>query len=436
MFVKVRERLNLLVQASKDIKNGRCKFDPNESKFGLSRFEQLFPVYDDEIKGFPCVGYNVMNDPVKYGIKVNPLELRYDEADHPCKLEVQFIKEFTNNVVIPGLSPHITFYFTDFYARNNQRALTSFPLKLFRHEIYKYSSVLVSEFVPGGSIEEWVQEVEPTEEQWKYIIFSMAWTLLILQDKYQFMHNDFHFGNVLIDNSIDPADKAVFSYKLCLPNGTTQHFQVPNCGIIPKIWDFEFGNAYKNMNVAKNVFGAHDDNIPTEYNPYYDLHYFLTSLLELYLPESVEQFIRSLYPVELIPELLDCNSESSEDDSSDTEGSFEGSDADSVRSGSSLSYSDDYMYYNTDEEDSIDSIEGESADTRSDKSNCSDSDSEYRTEYLLGDRMLNGAEKKFDNLPTPRTIIMHDYFKHYRTPTKSNGKKDNRYIEFKYNLSA
>ena len=34
---------------------------------------------------------------------------------------------------------------------------------------------------------------------------------------------------------------------------------------------------------------------------------------------------------------------------------------------------------------------------------------------LLGERLLNGAEKKL-KLPTPRDVLMHEYFADYRRP--------------------
>ena len=141
--------------------------------------------------------------------------------------------------------------------------------------------MLVAEFVPGGNIEDWMQETEHiSEKQWKYVIFAMAWTLLVLQDRYRFMHNDFHDLNVLIDNSIDPNDKSYVSYELHDPKSLEPVvFNVQNVGIIPKMWDMEFANVYKNMDkMYKNEFMCDEEDIPNSFNPYYDLHRFLTSL--------------------------------------------------------------------------------------------------------------------------------------------------------------
>ena len=54
-------------------------------------------------------------------------------------------------------------------------------------------------------------------------------------------------------------------------------------------------------------------------------------------------------------------------------------------------------------------------------SDCCSSISELRTEFMLGDRLLNGTEKKFD-LPTPLDILNHEYFSDYRRPIPATRK--------------
>ncbi|KAJ3371237.1 hypothetical protein GGF31_003414 [Allomyces arbusculus] len=282
------------------VQQGHVKLDETLAKFGFKNLEQLFPVGDDEIKGFPCVAFNKINDNVKFGLKVNPLEKKYIESAHPSKIEVGLLKEFTK-LALNGESPHVTWYFADKNVGNSKKALTSFPLKHLQPYILKYCNVVFAEFVPGGSIEEWLQEAETTMEQWRYIVFSIIWTLVILQDRYRFVHNDLHFGNVLIDMSIDPSDKTIVEYSLEFPDGSKKVFSVPNCGIVPKIWDYEFSNVYKNNpGVPENPFGQHEENIPHDFNPYYDLHQFLISLLELDIPDELRQFILDVYPEEVL----------------------------------------------------------------------------------------------------------------------------------------
>ena len=67
-----------------------------------------------------------------------------------------------------------------------------------------------------------------------------------------------------------------------------------------------------------------DINVPFNYNEVYDPHYFLTSLLDLYISQELFDWIISLYPRELIPE-EESSSNDSSDDSSDYSSTFSNS---------------------------------------------------------------------------------------------------------------
>ena len=397
--------------------------------------------------------------------------------------------------------------------RNTQSAITKFPLKLIQKRIFPTCNVLVSEFVPGGSIEDFIDKMEPSVEQWRFICFSIIWTLCVLQDKYRFMHNDCHYGNVLIDDSINPEDNTVLAYKLTLPDTQSCTYFVKNCGIIPKIWDLEFSNVFRGIKLPFNEFSGNGDSMPHDFNPYYDLHLFLTGLLELNIPQKIRDFILDIYPPELIP--------LNDDDFSNYSGSASSRSSGSSRSGisrssrnadtSSVDSSSDSeeelvapgdekpvnmhtfadVYYNTDEELLSDDEEAlkrqvkrkrdeerhklkqerggrnlidrkhssdcstcdtdSDSDTDSDTDSDSDSDSDgdsvdsqysyerksrRRTEFLDGDRMLNDAHTKFRNLPTPLTVLTHEFFSQYRKmPLQNNGKKPETII-FSYKMDS
>lgn len=488
MFLTIGKRLDLFFDARKKIKEGLIKFDPSVKNFGFKRMDQLFPVVSDEIKGFPCLVYNKLSDTLKYGVKIIPMERRYDLETHPSKVEAKLLEEFTN-LVVDFVTPHITFYFDSFIVSNKKQSLTEYPLKKLRHDILPDSIILVSEYVPGGSIEEWIQEqVNITEKQWKYIIFSIAWTLLVLGDKYQFIHNDFHYGNILIDSSIDPMDKTVITYSLIDHNGQKRNFNVPNCGILPSLWDAEYSVTMKDserLPATKNDFFKHtEENIPHEYNPYYDIHCFLTSIIELNIPDGLRAFILELYPKSVIPPPYKGRGQSGRYTSSTR---FPSNDSRSTcgtcnsrsSSGSREYFNDEintdnyYEYhYHTDEETSgsgdiestvsvcskcnkteepmdIDLGTGQiatencvkectcSRSSGADSScstNCSCGRNEVRTEYMLGDRMLNGTEKKL-KLPSPFDIITHEYFANY-LEEKPKTKKKNTNVVFSYTMEG
>lgn len=442
MYLTLKEKLQLLKRTVSKIEEGTIKFDSEKENFGFNRLEQLFPVSDNEIKGYPCIAYNKPSDPLKFGVKIIPMENKYDTDTHPCRLETRLLKDF-RRLVLENKTPHITFYFADFQVKNTKKALVKFPLKALRHEIYKTSDVLVAEYVSGGSIEEWLQlEENVSESQWKYIIFSMAWTLMILHEDSQFMHNDFHYGNVLVDTSIDASSKTILEYVWKDQNCT---FQIRNPGIVPKMWDFEFANSYQSKDETNynNCLTTKYENVPHEFNPYFDLHHFLTSLLELVdLPDSIQEFILSIYPPEVIPELEEYNSTtdtSSTTTSEDSMVSFCSNDSCSCCFSDSFSDSSEF-YYKTDEEstNSVDSMSSSECSSESSSSNSSNSsnssssstssnssssseESEVRTEFLLGGSLLNGTEKKF-KLPTPKDVLMHSFFDEYRVNLKNKFK--------------
>ena len=240
MFFTISQKLQLLFEIDQKFKNGVIVFDPSQLHFGFKRMQQLYPVVDDEIKGYPCIAYNKLTDSIKYGVKIIPLELKFDLDNHPANIEIILLELF-KQLVIDSVTPHITFYFKALNIPNTKKSVTMFPLKGQKKYIYKHCNILIAEYVPGGSIQEFVQE-QPnlSDRQWKYIIFSMAWTLFILQSKYEFMHNDFHYGNILIDTTIDPLNKSYLQYQLILPDDTQITYSIQNAGILAKLWDLEF----------------------------------------------------------------------------------------------------------------------------------------------------------------------------------------------------
>lgn len=505
MFVTIKERLRQLEEVRQKVEDGTFIFDADKINFGFRRMDQLLDVSEDAIKGYPCVAYNRLCDPVKFGVKLIPLENRYPLQDHPCHLEAKVLRAATE-LVRSGETPHIAYFFDSFNVGNKKKAVVRFPLKALKDEIYSSSDVLVAEYVPGGCVDEWVDE-QPniTEKQWKYVIFSVAWTLHVLQDKLRLHHNDFHCGNVLIDTSIDPCDKSYYQYVLDKIDGESLVFNVQSCGVLAKLWDTEFAASYDEQRTFRNNFYKdNEEDIPHEFNPYYDLHCFLMSLLRLPIPSRLMDFICSIYPKEVIPPAPELTTQDSYSDrrESDTDsyyyddyytdseestnrlnaihcGEFEGdelvesqegydsyphsdvdegipgylSDSDSSHTNSrkrSNKANDDKAeiawnrrgtspcenvheseyysrHYRTDESSSEHNSE---SDIRSEQSysdtgsgSRTSQTSRIRTEYTLGDRLLNGAEKAF-RLPTPFDIITSDYFTEYRKPIPEGLKKD------------
>lgn len=463
------DRIQLLRDTQNGVISGKIKICPTLPRFGFRNFETLHDVdLFEEIKGYPCIAYNDMEDAVKFGIKVNPLEKEYPEEQHPARMEAKLLKEFTR-CVIDGMTPHITFYFCDMDITNSKSAITKFPLKSVSGDIYKTSSVLVSEYVNGGSIDDWVNALEdigkkPSLEQWRYIVFSMVWTLVVLQDRYQFVHRDFHVGNILIDNTLPKGDKSVYGYTLEMGSrGEKVTFNVRSCGIVPKIWDLEFSNCFRRIKMPTSPLGCHNDSRPNEFDPYYDLHFFFMTLLEVCDLPEIEKLVTSLYPPELVPEGLieddhgsNCSTCSSYSSSSEFSQSFDstvimnnrsmvthggGSRSGSTSSSSGSSNGEEYeifyphfedLYYYTDEdisddEGSMDMDDDDESSSSFDSSSCSSD----VTPYLYKNRMRNGVHLKFKNLPTPMSMLSHPFFNCYRKPVK-----EEKAVVFSYKITG
>jgi hypothetical protein len=152
-------------------------------------------------------------------------------------------------------------------------------------------------------------------------------------------------------------------------------------------------------------------NVPYNYNEVYDLHYFLISLLDLYISEELFNWIISIYPPELIPKDNESNSSDlSSNLSSKVSSNLSSKVSSNLSSNLSSKVSDNIS------DDSNDSSSSESSSESSSKSSSgsssgsrSDSTSEY-DEFLSDGRMKCGVEEQFDNLPIPIDIINNSFF--------------------------
>ena len=124
----VSKKSEILRETLEKVRSGKINFDPLKESFGFQNLHLLFPVAKDEIKGFPCVVYNGEKDAVKFGVKILPLDNKYVDKEHPCRIETRMLKEF-RQLVLDNITPHVTFYYCDIDVGNKRKALTRFPLK-------------------------------------------------------------------------------------------------------------------------------------------------------------------------------------------------------------------------------------------------------------------------------------------------------------------
>lgn len=400
------EKLRAFRSLKHDIRKKRILFDEHKDKFGFDVFTQLVKVKNtSEVKGYPFMAKK-KGDQITYAFKIVPNETKYDKHKHPSMLEMLVLKQLTEQIVNKHVSPHVAYYFGDLKVSNRSRAIKFLNLKKLEAEekIRPWSTVLVSEFVEGGSLDKWVYDKYEndetiSDEEWRGLVFQLLYTIVVLQKKFRMMHNDFHYGNILVDSAI--SNDGFFSYHV---DGKT--YFVKNPGFIPKLWDFEFSMVYSNaMDTSyenKFVLGhmEYDSalhqtiedypdyperleyNVPVQYNEVYDVHYFLTSLLDLYISQELFSWILSLYPSELIPPDDGSSSGSSNSDTS--------SDTDSYSSSTAAS----------------------SSSSTSSASSSAASSAE-RNEFIYDGRLINGVHESH-NLPTALELLQSDFFSSFR----------------------
>lgn len=384
-------------------------FSLDKKHFGFSELRQLLVPAKDEIKGYPCV---VTQGAHSFAVKVIPLDNHYSLETHPALIELMVLKLLS---MYPEETPHVVHHFKEFLAQNNKSSLTLFPLKRMRHDIHDDSLVLVTEFVKGESLDNLVgTAVAPntslSDLEWKVIIFGVLWSLAIFQERFLFLHNDCHSGNVLIALSETPS-VGVDKYKWYAKKKCTT-FTLPATKVSPKLWDFEFSQCYMDDLVPHNEFNDDHDHIPDDFNPHYDTHLFLTSLLELNIPSSVRDFVLSVFPVYLIPsKYLNVPSPAPAEDSiySDDDRVSEISEADTF-------YSTNEELHSENDEDENDIEENDIEETDEDSESDISVDESKDPSLLDGGRLTNAC---YDNvkhlLPTPLHLLFkHPFFEEFR----------------------
>lgn len=399
------QRLKHLNTIKHNIRKKRIVFDEGIDKFGMDEMSQLVKVRNtSQVKGYPFVAWK-KSDEFKYGLKIVPVETKYEKENHPANLEYIVLRELTENVVNAGVCPHIVHYLGHQKVSNKNRALKFLNLKRLEVEggIRTHSLMLVSEYITGGSLDNWIFNLYENDEsisdtQWRAIVFQLVYCIAILQSKYKMMHNDFHYGNILIDTSVMPG--GYFVYKM-----GGKDFYIPNTGVIPKLWDFEFSMVYSNYvpdaYPNKFIIGSFEydekvhktkvedevpHNVPYNYNETYDLHYFLTSLLDLYISQELFDWILTLYPAELIPD--DDNDSSSQSSSPSTRTTANTHTQSTVTTQTPTT---------------------RTAKTVATVSTDSLDQGRQKTQYLDDGRLINGADEVFD-LPTPTNLLTNPFF--------------------------
>jgi len=187
----------------------------------------------------------------------------------------------------------------------NNKKFEQFVERYENGEYYQNVSILVSEWANGGDLLDYIRKNYKTmkTKHWRTIFFQILSVLAVIHSKYPtFRHNDMKANNILIHNiDFDQINKK-YIYRI-----NNQKYVVPNIGFQLKLWDFDFACIPGIVDNAKvDADWTNKINISPTQNRYYDIHYFLNTLVrkgffpEFWtaseIPEKVKEFVRRIVP--------------------------------------------------------------------------------------------------------------------------------------------
>jgi hypothetical protein len=425
------KKKKIILKEDKKYFGGKCIYKLKKSSDSSSD--------DYRVKAYPFKlvlkeNNSSIDSELNLGLKIIPLDKEYNKDRHPAKLEIIFLKYFTDNIVKTRISPHIVNYLHSEQINCNSIALKNLYLKPYIKKDYirQKGLMLVSEYINGKSLNKYMKKHASTLSlnACKYIIFSIVYTLHVLQKYYKFNHNDCHFGNILIDTTIKQTTN-VYDTQF----GT---FYFDNHSFLTLLWDFEYGMSYNNtikynypndiitsdcvFDKKTNTYKLIDDelvvNMPYNFSEVYDIHFFLTSFLDYDIPVEIHDFIKDIYPIELISTIEDSvnksyNTKSSykQDYNSESTKSNTESDTDSELKSNKTSDSDSDSNSNSDSDSDSDS--DSNSDTSVDSESILSITSDEDNIYLEEERLIDGVEKLF-KLPTASDILSHEFFVEFK----------------------
>jgi hypothetical protein len=239
----------------------------------------------------------------------------------PENAELRMLKLFSQ-FVIKRCTPHFVLPFGTF-----NTSITNFvkvpkqkiDLDNEKNEMYKtfieryydgefedFVSVLISEWCNGGDLLDYIRKnyQSMTLKHWIVILFQILFTLALIHQKYPaFRHNDMKANNILVQLTDIKRNKPDSRYRY---NIDDTKFIIPNINLQIKIWDYDFAcidgiieNNKVNADWTKKL------NISKKENKYYDMHYFLNTLIskrffpQFYdggAPPEIVEFVHRVIP--------------------------------------------------------------------------------------------------------------------------------------------
>jgi len=234
----------------------------------------------------------------------------YDPLRHPALQEISFLQFLTSSDFAKGSEqisclPQIIarFPFVSVYSLS----LTGLPLPYFNETCYPTCSVILSKRYDYTLETMALRYPDLNSSQWKQVVFQIIHGLFVLQKRIKFHHNDLHSDNILIEMESEPKSK-VFSLELKQKRKNRKiDFAFPPSHFNAVIWDYETCLCFDktvplNLQTDYGLCGPKYCT-PDTFCPAFDTHLFMVQFLNIEnIPEEIKEFIRTLYPSELLPD--------------------------------------------------------------------------------------------------------------------------------------
>lgn len=278
-------------------------FSPGTPRFGLDSINWIPGNWQpDTRKAYIFKVSSALLSHKIYG-KLILRDRKYSTMDHPKDIEHQVLLYICRQVrpLAPHLFPHVLKVLPiGIY----NRSLCPIPLydhQNLGHDMLHEDCVLVMTRAYDSTLYQVIEAEVLSVEELTVIIFQICWMLMLVQCELQMVHRDFHTENILLSHQPQPPSKYKLDYE-----GRHTVFTLPATGITPVMWDVEGSLTFNSIcHHPHNPLGSLPDidAVPTAFNAAYDLHFFLMCLLDLSIPPQIRDWIISLYPPELVPQM-------------------------------------------------------------------------------------------------------------------------------------
>ena len=272
---------------------------------------------------FKGVFKNNNNEINTYAVKVvaYPKKEKYGDINdirRPENAELLMIKVLsyfvvnkqTPHIILPigtfntSIKPFLSLIEDDVVDNENKK-YKQFLEKYKKKGYHEQVSILMSEWANKGDLLDFIRRHynKLTLIHWKVFLFQIISTLAVIQSKFpSFRHNDLKANNILVHKDKESKKNVVFRYTV-----NNRKYVIPNIGYQIKLWDFDFAcipGIVENKKV--NAKWTNEINVIPKKNRYYDIHYFLNTLIKRgffpqfntskSIPKEVKEFVYRIVP--------------------------------------------------------------------------------------------------------------------------------------------